>query len=1853
MQADKENLTNTPRVKEVKKRPSLRSPFSAASPNVRPAPRKIGRPFHELGDQNLDATTVAEDTFNMSSVKIGLSESMTEAPSLSLAMSSNTRICYGDSTSEASVYERSEFQEIVFQEGDRQRLDGDRNLEETFAVTDQTQLTDSSESHKETKHVSAYCDANLEETTVESTFCELDDSQRTTTQNIAKDADGTAASMQSANSTLTSAELDDHGAVRITCDGNLEETSVETTFDEADISQGPLVNDTTRESNRFSSLAQSANSPLTEDKIEKDTHIPVGCDANLEETSVESTFCESDVSQITETCNTAAEPQAMGTTFTLATEERGGRTPILSDANLEETANEFSLCDSTQTTLAGDETLTHDSSDDLAPWHHTASVILKETEPRTPKAAAQEAPGIRVFMDAKASPLTSGCEEAEALSLANELGELGVRLNRSSDIRITASVNVSVVEETEATSTDLSFSERSREKSAASASKIVSDGSVESAAPSLPLDATQYGEVTMDITACSVVAEADDTLGVFEKLERITSQREPGLDSTPQHVCGDTGNCPSAQENDVCTAEANSFMNLSEDTLAVINLLPPSASKPGSESERKEIVIPPESQLRTDSEEAPTRQNYRPRLPSNSRPSVSLSPIADLSRSDAGSRASTVRVPLDFVSDRSPTISQNRKYNLNDSEISFLMNENRIYDMALRDGGESPEEVDKLKKNIGQLEEDKRELHEKLRSVTDELEAYRTGAASKNSEIAKITKKLSDATKAKEHAERTVADYEYVVEDMKRRHVKQKEDLQAKVITLEEELGRCRAQLLSQSEMTFTAGGLATELNLVKEELLMAEGAKSETEKRCEALAKELEQAANENMKLVNELGNVTEKSELLQNEIAKLQLIVGERESERKIEEERANNRCRELEAKLKEMDNAMEATPRKSPFRKFFSRQKNETPHKRRDSIKSEEEMEGLKRQLEATVNDLTLLREVQTESELDVLRLKDELNSKAMDAEKAREDAIRSKAELESVQSELKEKLDLFKEEQAKVAEMCSKIATLEEQLEAEKLARDVTGREIEQLREENNVTMEALKEAKSTMTVAESRAEEAEKKLEEQKQRQKALQSRISELDLVAAGYLAEKAVLERQVANERAKVAQFKNEVDDLCELTTKLKEEMAKQVEALDELRTDLLEQKQMMERKVAEDVETSKKMAELEQEVGVLLEAKKSLTEEVQRGKDLCEEKLAEIEKLTAAAAEFKESLTALQLERDSLKGELTTASEKLVENEIAEQEISSLKSKIAALTSERDDLERRVTAVEEEVTKKYSEDATKLEAALEQSKAELVAVTAQKALLEEEFNVKENEYKEKLAVSEKLRQQVGELESAVEQLRAEGSKLSGELDAAKEKLSVELAAKEEAEEAMSTMESEKFSLKNEVDILLVELKAANQQHEREITDANKTIDELRQQELRLKERIEAAEATAKEGISGDPSKEIAKLQRALEVKEAYVEDLSKECDKFDEIEAELKEEIAKLCKERDALKAQIDPSSVPVVQNLRAALTEGVKMLTPDHTGIENEGFAKEMNEKVEQLEREIANLKMEKEQLERIANYSTCNEVGELKRYLAIKDDHIEYLGRQCDEFDALEAKYLQEIADLTKERDHLKAQVDPSSVPVAPIVPVLTEALTQGVKMLSPDHPKKHQQDSLNQKVLELEDFVTKLEKQKAQLEKQNSLHVEKIRQQTSELQECCEQQRRKILELQKASRNADEIRALKDRIAELEEQNSALRNQSKSRTSMAKPVVARTDRTFNVEEMEESADKDGAFQSAPSSPTFAVPSSSFESSAGPVYEESAIETAAVTPNRTLHTTLYKRMDKTTTLADTPESTKRENSRCAQQ
>ncbi|VDM65925.1 unnamed protein product [Strongylus vulgaris] len=530
-----------------------------------------------------------------------------------------------------------------------------------------------------------------------------------------------------------------------------------------------------------------------------------------------------------------------------------------------------------------------------------------KTQSNTPKAITPERyeDPVRVFVDAKASPL--GSDDArvnQGSSLANELRELGGNLSCSQDIKVTASVNVSVLEEVETDSA--SFSESSRYFSSASTAVSASDSHTDAAKSTPPMDTTQYGDVNMDITACSVAA--DDTLAVINTpigmRSHLTSAAEyeaslPAENSSTPTILTTSGGDGSFDI--VCNETLSAFERVK--TLSV----------PSKESE---VAIAPEIPENDFSREKAAGESSAPivdrpnvvcRRPTNPYATASLSPIADLSRSEIGSRASTVR-QADFGF--SPVNSQNRKYNMNDSEISFLMNENRIYDMALRNAVESPEELERLRSNITELEKAKAELHEKLRNVVGEFNAYKTDNNTRNSEVDEIKKKLAEVTKAKEHAERTVADYEFIVEDLKKRHAKQKEDLHAKVISLEEDLESCRAQLRSQTEMTFTSSGLATELNLVKERLLISEGAQGASEKRCEDLVKQLEVAADKNMDLLNQIADVNQKSEALQKEINELQHIVQEKEMVIRRNEEEREASYQKMEVQLKEAKSAVVMT-------------------------------------------------------------------------------------------------------------------------------------------------------------------------------------------------------------------------------------------------------------------------------------------------------------------------------------------------------------------------------------------------------------------------------------------------------------------------------------------------------------------------------------------------------------------------------------------------------------------------------------------------------------------------------------------------------------------------------------------------------------------------------------------------------------------------------------------------------------------------------------------------------------------------------------------------------------------------------
>ncbi|KAK6015485.1 hypothetical protein OSTOST_19090 [Ostertagia ostertagi] len=212
-----------------------------------------------------------------------------------------------------------------------------------------------------------------------------------------------------------------------------------------------------------------------------------------------------------------------------------------------------------------------------------------------------------------------------------------------------------------------------------------------------------------------------------------------------------------------------------------------------------------------------------------------LSPIADVSRGGTISRESSV--PRSFGSTAStPVYPNRRKYHMNDSEISFMINEIKVLNDEEQRKSKTPSHLEQLTENINQLEAEKAELSADLCALSAELDKYKEMSTVQENALAEVNKKLNEVEKAKEHAERTIADYEFIVTDLKQRHIKQKEDLHAKLIAQEEELEKFRVIVQSQEDLTYTSADLSAQLAAVNERLVMSEAARIAAEKRCEDL---------------------------------------------------------------------------------------------------------------------------------------------------------------------------------------------------------------------------------------------------------------------------------------------------------------------------------------------------------------------------------------------------------------------------------------------------------------------------------------------------------------------------------------------------------------------------------------------------------------------------------------------------------------------------------------------------------------------------------------------------------------------------------------------------------------------------------------------------------------------------------------------------------------------------------------------------------------------------------------------------------------------------------------------------------
>lgn len=71
-----------------------------------------------------------------------------------------------------------------------------------------------------------------------------------------------------------------------------------------------------------------------------------------------------------------------------------------------------------------------------------------------------------------------------------------------------------------------------------------------------------------------------------------------------------------------------------------------------------------------------------------------------------------------------------------------MLNEVKAYDIADRQSSTSPCELQRLTKNLAQLETEKAELHNKVRALTTEMETYKQKVATKDSALVDASRKV-------------------------------------------------------------------------------------------------------------------------------------------------------------------------------------------------------------------------------------------------------------------------------------------------------------------------------------------------------------------------------------------------------------------------------------------------------------------------------------------------------------------------------------------------------------------------------------------------------------------------------------------------------------------------------------------------------------------------------------------------------------------------------------------------------------------------------------------------------------------------------------------------------------------------------------------------------------------------------------------------------------------------------------------------------------------------------------------------------------------------------------------------------
>ncbi|KJH47491.1 hypothetical protein DICVIV_06429 [Dictyocaulus viviparus] len=566
-----------------------------------------------------------------------------------------------------------------------------------------------------------------------------------------------------------------------------------------------------------------------------------------------------------------------------------------------------------------------------------------------------------------------------------------------------------------------------------------------------------------------------------------------------------------------------------------------------------------------------------------------------------------------------------------------------------------------------------------------------------------------------------------------------------------------------------------------------------------------------------------------------------------------------------------------------------------------KSEDKIKELLKQVVASEASLSLFRDAHTTKESELMEIMNQcerIQAALKESEESREVVEQRRAERKGL-GFAEAKTEFYQQVQTAIERLNNECAVLQEHLNSEhQLSNSEVSREVTQLQQEIHACNEALNEANFALKRAES-------------------QFVITEKEQIE--YIKHSVTL--------IKLQQAQGEVTDLREAKLILESEM--------------IVMEQSLRNRVADIEKINTNLKQSQEDLSKVVAEKDILVKKWEQQENNYMEKVVEVDKIRASVKELENTVEMLKSEAHSLNVELIVANEKLrveiasnektvdaltdleqeylqlrKQKETSDSELERLKNRYAIEVNKAqqiaDDLKEEVTKLQNQLVIEETianEKLEKMHEKVDQLEVEISKSKAMQVEADMQLTQKDLRCQELIAEKQQLEGRLSDAISRADTMCREPEQKSKDCDDEIKELRRQLELKvrevnrlgvlcDEFDEIEDNYRQKLYALVKERDELKSRLNTP------EASDSKATLTERRQSMTRdtLLSRNVADSKTSE--VDEDLVVENRELKRRCSVQEQRINDLEKLCDEADECEEKLKNEIAVLHRELDALK-------------------------------------------------------------------------------------------------------------------------------------------------------------------------------------------------------------------------------------------------------------------------------------------------------------------------------------------------------------